>query len=121
MKTCSNILCRKVHSNRRSGLCNDCQTERNTEINRAYEARRAEHHSFYNSKEWKELRLIKLSMNPACELCFANGRFITKPLIVHHIIEVADDWSERLTLSNLQTVCRSCHNKLHGLNGGPTI
>jgi 5-methylcytosine-specific restriction endonuclease McrA len=31
--------------------------------------------------------------------------------VVDHIIELRDDFSKRLDVNNLQTLCYSCHNK----------
>lgn len=114
MKICANQLCRKPHQQRKSSYCAECVGERKAEANREYNKRRAEHHSFYKSKAWRELRLIKLSMNPVCEVCWLHGRLSQHRLIVHHVIEVADDWGKRLELDNLQTVCGACHNRIHG-------
>ncbi|WP_431804906.1 HNH endonuclease signature motif containing protein [Halobacillus andaensis] len=51
-------------------------------------------------------------MNPLCEVCLTKNK-LTPTDIIHHIIEVKDDWSLRLTLSNCQSVCASCHQALH--------
>lgn len=118
MKICANQLCRKAHNQYKSSYCKDCGAKRKSETNREYNKRRAEHHSFYKSKEWQELRLIKLSMTPVCEVCWSNGRLSQHRLIVHHIVEIAADWSLRLSLDNLQTVCGSCHNRIHNSNPG---
>ncbi|WP_399533503.1 HNH endonuclease [Gemella sp.] len=32
--------------------------------------------------------------------------------LVHHKVEVRTDWSKRLEMSNLESVCRNCHNKI---------
>lgn len=71
---------------------------------------------FYNSKEWRETRskvLIKhLYM---CKQCLNDGLAVnrSKRLIVHHVIELKDDWSKRLDMNNLEVLCGTCHNKLH--------
>ncbi|TWK49239.1 hypothetical protein CHCC20347_1522 [Bacillus paralicheniformis] len=39
--------------------------------------------------------------------------------MVHHIVEVKQDWSKRLDLSNLESLCNACHNKVHGDRNKP--
>ncbi|PAE58568.1 HNH endonuclease, partial [Bacillus licheniformis] len=39
--------------------------------------------------------------------------------MVHHIVEVKQDWSKRLDLSNLESLCNACHNKVHGNRSEP--
>ncbi|MEU3039173.1 HNH endonuclease [Nocardia salmonicida] len=36
-----------------------------------------------------------------------------KDLIVHHKVELKEDWSKRLDMDNLEVVCIGCHNKIH--------
>lgn len=72
--------------------------------------RNQEHRSFYHSKEWKAVRLIALTRdNFICVECKKNNK-ITKAEIVDHVIELRDDYSKRLELTNLQSLCRPCHN-----------
>ena len=67
---------------------------------------------FYSSSDWIRTRNHKKQLNPLCEICFVNNKL--KPVdIIHHIIEIKEDWSLRLSLSNLQSVCFACHNKIH--------
>ncbi|WP_343256587.1 HNH endonuclease [Mammaliicoccus vitulinus] len=35
-----------------------------------------------------------------------------KRLMVHHIVELKDDWKQRLNTNNLVTICTACHNHL---------
>nr|WP_279388960.1 HNH endonuclease [Baia soyae] len=35
------------------------------------------------------------------------------PAVLNHIVEVKEDWNKRLELSNLQSVCNACHNRIH--------
>ncbi|HHC6468741.1 TPA: HNH endonuclease signature motif containing protein [Vibrio parahaemolyticus] len=64
--------------------------------------------SFYASKQWKDLRTAKIKKDPLCEVCLKNG-FIREGKDIDHIIEIKDDYSRRLDMTNLQTLCRSCH------------
>ena len=58
---------------------------------------------------WRKLRLVKLSQNPLCELCAKQGRTIAANT-VDHIIAIKQDPSKRLTISNLQSLCKTCHD-----------
>ena len=79
---------------------------------RQYNNERPERHQFYHTKAWKQLRKRKVAMTPYCERCRKNG--VLRPVeIVHHIIEIEEDWDLRLDINNLESVCRRCHNEIH--------
>ena len=62
---------------------------------------------FYNSKAWRSLRNYKIQMNPLCEHCEEKG--LTEPgKEIDHVVAIKDN-GPMLSLSNLQTLCRSCH------------
>lgn len=72
--------------------------------------------NFYQSAAWRELRAAKLRTHPACERCMRRG--VSKLAeLVHHVesIEVAP--SRALDLTNLESSCRRCHNRLHPEKG----
>ncbi|WP_317957508.1 HNH endonuclease signature motif containing protein [Paenibacillus chitinolyticus] len=54
--------------------------------------------------------------NYLCQPCFKNDRLISAE-IVHHIKELERYLELGLTLDNLESVCASCHNKLHPEKG----
>lgn len=63
--------------------------------------------AFYNSKPWRSLRRYKIQMNPLCEKCESKG--LTEPgKEIDHVTAIRDGGA-RLSLHNLQTLCRSCH------------
>ena len=67
---------------------------------------------FYNSKEWKQIRLEKLaSVGYICEECGAIAEE------VHHIRKITNenivDTSVTFSLSNLLALCKHCHNDIH--------
>lgn len=69
--------------------------------------------TFYKSRDWQELRLEALQRdNYLCQECLKRG-IITPANTVHHIKPLRVDKSRALQLSNLETVCAGCHNKLH--------
>lgn len=67
---------------------------------------------FYHSKEWKQLRSLKLINNTLCENCLRSG-IITQATTVHHRNDVSSHWSERLDYDNLESLCKSCHEKIY--------
>lgn len=82
---------------------------------RANEDRKKERQGVYNTKRWRDLRVLKLQLNPCCEICGSIDN-----LQVHHIISPFEGYYapadyDRLAydINNLQTLCEICHNKLH--------
>ena len=82
--------------------CEKCEAERNKDYNH----NRRDHtlQSFYNSKQWKAVRLIALQANPFCVVCGRPAQ------IADHIIELRDG-GEPLSLENIQCMCSPCHNR----------
>lgn len=71
--------------------------------------------TFYNSKEWKQLRLAELGYFNGLDIFqyYVNHRVINADL-VHHIVEVKDDWNKRLDIPNLITINKNeTHNLIH--------
>ncbi|MBZ3642427.1 HNH endonuclease [Enterococcus casseliflavus] len=69
---------------------------------------------FYASAEWKRTRLAVLSRdNFICQKCLREGK-VHEGNLVHHIVELRDvgGWERRLDIDNLETINRSCHNKI---------
>ena len=73
---------------------------------------------YYNSKQWKSLRLSYLHKNPLCENCLKNDR-TTAGECVHHkkfflsATNEAEIWSLLLSEDNIMTLCNECHIKMH--------
>jgi 5-methylcytosine-specific restriction enzyme A len=72
---------------------------------------------FYHSARWRKARLMKLRRQPLCELCLIQGRLVAAAL-VHHMFELASRPDLALDLDNLQSLCPSCHSRLHATGGG---
>lgn len=67
---------------------------------------------FYNSKGWNKAREAALNRdNYLCQHCLEKNIINSKNLEVHHIVPLKHDYSLRLELDNLITLCRSCHKK----------
>jgi 5-methylcytosine-specific restriction enzyme A len=73
---------------------------------------------FYRSTKWKKKRERILKRDKyLCQECLKYGRN-TEANVVHHIIEIEDEPGLKLESTNLVSVCRSCHNKIHPEKGG---
>ncbi|HHV61139.1 MAG TPA: AAA family ATPase [Firmicutes bacterium] len=73
---------------------------------------------FYHSQAWLALRRRALERDAyLCQPCLREHR-ITPADTVHHIVPIEQDWDRRLDLSNLEAICRACHNRLHGRGEG---
>ncbi len=72
---------------------------------------RAEIKWFYNSAEWRAMRIRALMRDHySCQICGARATE------VHHLTELNEenvkDRNISLSLSNLQSLCHDCHTKL---------
>jgi hypothetical protein len=62
---------------------------------------------YLQSETWRKKRSAMLSICPQCTHCRS-----TEKLVVHHV-RYPKTWGEE-TLSDLQVLCSTCHDKLHG-------
>ena len=63
--------------------------------------------SFYKSREWKQTRqLVLMRDNHLCQSCLKQDR-VVPAVMVHHIVELKQDWNKRLDLNNLESICNS--------------
>ena len=93
-------------------FCSNHKQQHNKEYDRY--SRETSIVKFYHSAAWKRVRqLVLIRDNYLCQHCL-NNNSITPADMVHHIEEVKQDWNKRLELSNLISLCNSCHNKVHG-------
>lgn len=75
-------------------------------------------HKVYNSKQWRELRLEYLKLNPLCEKCELENN-LTLANEVHHIIpiSVGNTFEQKKELGynpeNLMALCSNCHKEIH--------
>lgn len=68
---------------------------------------------FYHSAEWQEVRQAVLERDHyLCQVCKQRG-IVKQATTVHHLIPLRVDYSKRLDVENLETICQSCHNKEH--------
>ncbi len=58
--------------------------------------------------QWQKVRKHKLVRDPLCEECRRRG-VITPAEEVHHVIPIREREDLRLSLGNLESLCRRCH------------
>lgn len=63
-------------------------------------------------RRWRNLRKRYLDVNESCEICRNRGRYVPADE-VHHKQKITDEPALRLVWSNLQSVCRECHQAIH--------
>ena len=71
---------------------------------------RTGNHSKKYGREWKRIRDRYVKTHPLCEMCLKVGRY-TPVEEVHHILPVIRGGTN--AESNLMSLCKSCHNKIH--------
>lgn len=78
-----------------------------------YDIYSTKENEFYHSNEWRAVRQDVLERDfYLCQECKRNG-VIKQGNTVHHKIHLKDDWSKRLDMDNLETICPQCHNREH--------
>lgn len=92
------------------------EVEQRADAARQYDTARRDRQSaeFYHSKAWRAARQqVLMRDHGLCQDCLADGRL--RPAdTVHHIIGLKEDWTKRLQLDNLSSLCAPCHNRIHG-------
>lgn len=58
--------------------------------------------------EWRRVREVKLSLNPLCEDCDANGLTVGATEVDHVTALSAGGTHD---LANLRSLCKSCHSR----------
>lgn len=91
-------------------------TKRRKDKERQYNASRPARHEFYATSDWRRLRDWYRARHPLCEECQRQGR-VTAAELVHHKSEISEG-GEPLDVDNLESLCRSCHSRLHGVSRG---
>lgn len=64
---------------------------------------------------WMRCRNMFITMHPLCSICLENSKY-TPATVVHHIIPISEG-GKRLDPANLTSLCRECHERLHGRLG----
>lgn len=61
-------------------------------------------------RAWKRIRDSYVKTHPFCEKCFEKGILVPVDE-VHHIVPISQGGTHER--SNLMSLCKSCHNKIH--------
>lgn len=101
-------------------LCEACeeggsgQQSRHMEYNRYRRNKKTA--AFYVSNEWRGLRAYALALYDGLDLYayYVQKKIMTADM-VHHIVEIEDDWSLRLTVSNLFPLSNQNHGIISAL------
>lgn len=112
-KVCAAAGCRGITTKRFCLKCQAIADKQNKEQAKKRAKRSAsqcdsKYQAFYKTPEWKSLRDRKFKQDSLCQDCKDNG-FMREGHDVDHVIEIKDDWSRRLDITNLRTLCRACH------------
>ena len=99
--------------------CTNTKADRQANSNRYYDktVRKSKNNiiydSFYHSKEWEVVRAVAKARDYGlCKDCLCNG-MTTLYDTVHHIIPIKVNYSKRLDIDNLISLCESCHKIRH--------
>ncbi len=113
-RLCAHPMCGELTGGKYCDRHKPIQATQRALAQKAYDAARdPELAAFYRSPEWETIRRVALMRDKGlCQHCLKAGK-ITYANTVHHIVEVRDDWSKRLDLANLVSLCHACHNKIH--------
>jgi 5-methylcytosine-specific restriction endonuclease McrA len=95
-------------------LTNNGYCKNHLAINRSIydrEKRPKQSKKFYDSQAWRKVRKMKLAEQPQCEQCLADG-FTVLASAVHHDKSIEEFPELALTLSNLVSICSTCHSRI---------
>lgn len=71
----------------------------------------AQWHGWYSLPIWTDdLRPTQLLAEPWCRECARHGRR-TRATVVDHITPHRGDWARFIDRGNLQSLCKSCHDR----------
>lgn len=73
--------------------------------------------AFYHSPEWAHMAEHIRQVQGGVDLwaLYEQHRFVSEELCVHHIVELSEDWSQRLCEENLFLTSRRSHALIHKL------
>ena len=86
-----------------------CQDHGGIERSSKWVRSRGDHHKLYNNKKWATLRVHILHTYPLCLRCKYYG-YLKEAVDVDHIQAHKGNVDLFYSISNLQTLCRSCHS-----------
>lgn len=112
VKRCGKSGCREFVESYES-YCEAHAGHSNREYNQWRNEHMPEYIKFYKSSAWQKKRKQALRRDEwICQDCNNEG-IITVAKEVHHLVETKHDWSKRLELDNLISLCRTHHDRRH--------
>lgn len=84
-------------------------------IERKAHQRSTDNSKFYNSRTWRKIRAAYLQDNPDCVQCKRDD-VVTPANVVDHIKPITEG-GHRTDRSNLQSMCKPCHDKKSASEG----
>lgn len=101
-------------------MCSECEAKFNNRKKQGYKDYKnkrtdIKEQKFYSKSnhEWNLTRAAVINRDEGlCILCDSNNKegYAEE---VHHIIELKEDWSRRLDMTNLVSLCKRCHYYTH--------
>lgn len=95
------------------GLCEECKKElysKNKATRKDFEKNK-----FYSSVNWIKARnSVRKRDSYICLYCYNVYHELTPVELVHHIVPFKEDEKMRLDKNNLISLCRQCHEFVHG-------
>ena len=70
---------------------------------------------FYKSRQWRSTRVYILQRNPLCKICKDKGKVVGATIVDH--IKPIRQGGHRFSESNLQPLCKPCHDHKSGGEG----
>jgi 5-methylcytosine-specific restriction protein A len=94
----------------KAGFCERHRKEKHRANKQVVSQDYRERNRFYQRALWKRIRAVQLQLEPLCRACRKQGRLVAAE-VVDHIIPFNDD-KDPLSVdkTNLQSLCKSCHN-----------
>ena len=86
-----------------------CEAHGGVRKDKYYGRKIRDHHKLYNTAQWQALRKNILYKYPTCQRCQTYG-YLTAGVDVDHVQPHRGNSDLFYNLSNLQTLCRSCHS-----------
>lgn len=106
LKPCNYPMCPNLT---RTSHCDDHAVDNNRHAIYDKHYRDKDATAFYNSKEWRRVRVQALTRdNHLCQHCLIT-RNITMADMVDHIKPLKNFWELKSDLRNLQSLCNACH------------
>ena len=111
-------LCPICHGKVDYGKKCKCEIDKQKQKYRQYKYDRKDKKEqvFYSSSEWIRIRnYVKSKQLNCCLFCWFKDNIFNDCDLVHHIIELKEDWNKRIDVNNLICLCSHHHKFIHDL------